>query len=144
MGRRKERLEDRLLRRIYIDPNTGCWLWLGRIHRSGYGQITVDGKTKCAHVVSYETFVGPVPEGLQLDHLCRTRPCINPSDLEPVTGSENVRTGIIGSRTHCPRNHEYSKENTYVNLAGHRACRRCHSDRENNRQKEKRRCQLEL
>lgn len=89
---------------------SGCLLWTGTIHRTGYGHIKVDGQTRGAHVVSYEQHVGPVPEGLILDHTCHDpdecvggwsclhRRCINPEHLEPVTQLENQMRGKNGRR----------------------------------------------
>jgi hypothetical protein len=68
-----------------------CWHWTGSKNNDGYGQVHIGRKTLLAHRLSYESFVGPVPAGLQLDHLCRNRACINPAHLEAVTGSVNVQ-----------------------------------------------------
>lgn len=122
---------DRIKQSIRIDEN-GCWVWqLHCMPTEGYGLIAVDGRPRLAHRVSYETFVGPIPDGLQLDHLCRNRPCVNPDHLEPVTCQENIRRSPIhisrvrASKTHCPQNHEYTDENTYVDRRGRRSCRTC-------------------
>lgn len=72
---------------------TGCWIWLGELNRNGYGRVCVKGKRPVAHRHVYETLVGPIPEGLLLDHLCRVRCCVNPSHLEPVTPKENTLRG---------------------------------------------------
>jgi len=77
-----------------VDKTETCWLWTGTQVRGGYGQFWLDGH-KLAHCYAYETTVGPIPEGLQLDHLCRVTRCVRPSHLEPVTASENVRRGLI-------------------------------------------------
>jgi hypothetical protein len=69
----------------------GCWCWRGVIDRWGYGRITIGGRVGFAHRMSYEAFVGPIPDGLQIDHLCRNRACCNPEHLEPVTGLVNTR-----------------------------------------------------
>lgn len=112
------------------EPNSGCWLWLGQIKPNGYGAIgmNVDGKwkTKYAHRISYETFVGPIPQNADLDHKCRQRCCVNPDHLEPVSRSENMlRSPLLGrhqsSKTHCPSGHAYSG----INAAGARVCRTC-------------------
>lgn len=72
----------------------GCWLWTASLTGDGYGRISLGGKfgpMGLAHRVAYELLVGPIPEGLELDHLCRVRRCVNPEHLEPVTHAENVR-----------------------------------------------------
>ena len=94
-------LRDRIQACSEPEPNTGCWLWTAAL-KNGYGRITMmNPKRKtAAHRVSYEAFVGPIPEGLTLDHLCRVRCCVNPAHLEPVTMRENIMRGtsIVGQR----------------------------------------------
>ncbi len=103
----------------------GCWIWRGAVNRAGYGAFSVDGTTRRAHRVSYELRVGPIPEGLHLDHLCRVRACVNPAHLEPVTHAENVRRGARAGQTHCKRGHEFTPENTRVDKSGGRCCIAC-------------------
>ena len=89
-----------------------CWEWRGRLDRSGYGRHG----WKLAHRVVWEEEVGPIPEGLTLDHLCVNPPCVNPSHLEPVTASENLRRRHARERVdddHCKRGHLMTEENTY-------------------------------
>lgn len=106
-----------------------CWLWISYVGKNGYGYF---GR-QLAHRVSYETHKGPIPIGLDLDHLCRVRRCINPDHLEPVTRRENARRGIKGVlTTHCPQGHEYSLANTRLNN-GRRICKTCHRAREHAR-----------
>ncbi len=120
-----------------------CWLWIGAQTRSGgYGLTKHNGKHVPAHRVTYEMLKGPIPTGLQIDHLCRTPPCVNPAHLEPVTLAENVRRGISPSaansrKTHCLRGHLFDKANTYVNRNGGRTCRTCRRNKQRpiNRQK---------
>ncbi len=124
-------LIDRLLRGCIPEPNSGCWLWIDALTSGGYGQLRWDGLVLYAHRVSFELFRGPIPDGLELDHLCRVRCCVNPYHLEPVTGIENTRRGLAGepqrARTHCPHGHEYTPENTYrVPGKVNRFCRSCH------------------
>lgn len=82
-------LSARLKRRSMPEPFSGCLLWLGSV-ASGYGQIRVNGRIVLAHIVSFELQNGPVPVGLELDHLCHTKLCMNPNHLEPVTHQENM------------------------------------------------------
>lgn len=75
----------------------GCWLWTGCITKGGYGSFRNEhGKTENSHKWAYKVFIGPVPEGLELDHLCRNRACVNPNHLEPVTRSQNTVRGLKG------------------------------------------------
>lgn len=79
---------NRFLNSCIPEPMSGCWLWEKHLHRLGYGRMRVggrNGKIKQAHVVAYELFVGPVPFGYELDHVCKLRCCVNPEHLEPVT-----------------------------------------------------------
>lgn len=76
-----------------IDPNTGCWLWKKAKTEDGYGLVWFQGRVCRAHRHFYEQNIGPIPDGLEIDHLCRNRDCVNPKHLEPVTGKENTRRG---------------------------------------------------
>lgn len=94
-------LAERILR--MTDRSGECWLWTGRKNPRGYAQIVIVKHQRSAHRVSYETFVGPIPEGLEIDHLCRVRHCVNPEHLEAVTSRENKRravaaTGLIAGK----------------------------------------------
>lgn len=104
-----------------------CWIWTGSKTKEGYGQVHIGGKrgpTVEAHIVSYRIYVGKVPSGLELDHGCRNRPCINPSHVEPVTHAENMARGIHAVKTHCVAGHEFNESNTYQ-YRGRRLCRLC-------------------
>lgn len=111
----------------------GCWLWTGQLDRYGYGKIKMGGREgvlKKAHRIAYEAFVRPIPGGLEIDHLCRVRRCVNPAHLECVTHRENMLRGNTPSsanvkKTRCPQGHGYDKENTYVDRSGRRHCRAC-------------------
>lgn len=86
---------DRLLTLSVHDPLTGCWEWLGVRDRDGYGQLSVyvpgvGTRRRFAHRTSYETFIGPIPPGLELDHICSVRACIHPNHIQPVTHAENL------------------------------------------------------
>lgn len=138
-----QKIQERMRQRIAVDPTTGCHVWTGWKTSKGYGGITLPGKLKeLAHRVAYELANGPIPDGLQLDHLCRNRSCCNPDHLEAVTSSENTARGwaarreahggqLVPRATHCRKGHEYTQENTYVcrrgnRRSGHRrVCRAC-------------------
>lgn len=121
-------LLDRLLRKVQVDPS-GCWLWTGGRDAKGYGAIRADGKTRRAHRVSYELFVAPVPDGLDLDHLCRVPSCCRPDHLEPVTSAENQRRGLKGVlKTTCKNGHPYTSDNVKFDFRGRRFCAICNND----------------
>lgn len=114
------------------DPDD-CWLWTAHKVHDGYGKFWLDGRHVLAHRVSYEWLVGPIPDGLQIDHLCRVRHCVNPAHLEPVTQRENLLRGETilaanAAKTHCPSGHAYDDENTCVS-GGWRYCRACNRER---------------
>ena len=127
-------IEQRLMEKVSPEPNSGCWLWMGALHNDGYGVIRIgtrsSGAIKKAHRVSYETFIGTIPNGLEIDHLCRVRCCINPHHLEPVTPEVNRLRGFGVSRlnemkTHCVRGHEFTEANTLHFIHRGKECRRC-------------------
>ena len=121
---------SRLKALVIEDSVTGCWLWRGKIHR-GYGRF----EGGFAHRIFYILLRGPIPSGLVLDHTCCTKACVNPDHLEAVTQKENIRRSLItrpkpngwwhSEKTHCPKGHEYTKENTYKKKKGSRSCRTC-------------------
>lgn len=107
-----------------------CWRWLGTHTPDGYGRYKTGGKQNAAHRVAYELLVGPIPDGKQIDHLCRVRDCVNPAHMEPVTNRVNQLRGDTFARrnaaaTHCPRGHAYDRANTEHNKNGSRVCRTC-------------------
>lgn len=123
----------RIMDRIEVDPETACWIYQGRIHATGYGQIDIPRtETQKAHAVythrvMYEHHKGPIPAGLEIDHLCRVRACCNPDHLEAVTHRENDLRGqapsVISWRTNtCKRGH--SLADAYQSKSG-RVCRTC-------------------
>lgn len=131
---RRRPLEDRIWERVDKHGPNGCWLWIGYIHETGYGLLTINEVPRRAHRLVYELVVGPIPDGLHLDHLCRVPKCVNPGHLEPVTPRENVLRGISpaalhAKQTHCCRGHEFTPENTARNAAGRRSCRTCKRER---------------
>jgi hypothetical protein len=125
----------RVYNKIAFPPQEdACWLWKGsRNKKGGYGRVRFAGGRWVAHRLTYKLFVGEIPAGLTLDHLCRTPSCVNPTHLEPVTNAENIRRGTQGhqqrAKTHCPRGHTYDVLNTYVNRRGQRICRTCQRER---------------
>lgn len=78
---------------LYYEKSDGCWLWTGVLSYDGYGRFRADNRSTGAHRFAYEYYVGPIPDGLQIDHLCRVHNCVNPAHLEPVTPAENQRRG---------------------------------------------------
>lgn len=131
----QEILGDRFLDKVYFDPNTGCWLWCAGILQGphgGYGRYSYKGNDRPAHVISWETINGSVPEGLELDHLCKIRQCINPKHLEAVTHQVNIRRGPLGSATHCKLGHLFSVQNTKLSH-GSRICKTCSRINSSNR-----------
>lgn len=113
-----------------VEKTEGCWFWLAATP-CGYGLIWVDGAYRPAHRVSYEWVHGPIPDGLELDHLCRNPSCVNPEHLEAVTHQENARRGegtmgdLYTPKTCCKHGHPYSGENLYLPPRGGRECRAC-------------------
>lgn len=133
---------ERFMSHVEKVTESGCWIWMASIGSGGYGKFGVGARpgkklsqgsvSRAAHQVAYELMFGPIPEGMDLDHLCRVRCCVNPQHLEPVTHQENCRRGIAAevatarnrAKTHCPRGHEYTPENTFVTQGG-RKCKAC-------------------
>ena len=119
-----------------VNKTDDCWLWTGNTASNGYGRVSIAGQNLAAHRVSYEWLVGPIPDGLELDHVrdrgCTSRACVNPAHLEPVTHRENTLRGdTITSRaaatTHCPRGHALEAGNLVPSSLkkGRRQCLTC-------------------
>jgi hypothetical protein len=106
----------------------GCWIWLAGRFSEGYGAFFFEGQNVGAHRMAYELLVGPIPEGMQLDHLCRSRACVNPQHLEIVTQLENIKRGVRQNaqrnKTHCTQGHLLIGDNV-LKTAGRRTCRPC-------------------
>lgn len=145
--RKMRPIEDRFWEKVDVRDPWDCWPWMAARDRLGYGKISAGrrksngGRDIKAHRFAYETLRGAVPDGLELDHLCRNASCVNPEHLEPVTHQENMLRGVDVSgvnarKTHCPQGHAYSPENTYrgeptARRRGvRRQCRTCHLERQ--------------
>lgn len=126
-----DELPDRVRSKIQVDE-AGCWVWTASMYNGGYGRIRFEKKDYVAHRLVYELLVSQIPAGLQLDHLCRVRTCVNPAHLEPVTCRENLMRGEThaaanAAKTHCVHGHALEGDNL-VMRRGYRTCRRCARD----------------
>ncbi len=126
-----ERLPDRFWDKVTPEPNTGCWMWTAALS-GGYGHVSIDGAIRLAHVLT-RSLLGPIEDGLEVDHKCRNRWCCNPEHLEPVTHAENMRRSpTVGRQVRpdvCPAGHPYDAANTIAANDRRRRCRTCHRDR---------------
>lgn len=128
--------EERLNSRT-VPTDSGCHLFGTGNGSDGYGKVIVDGKFVYTHRLAYEMYVGPIPKGYELDHLCRIRHCMNPTHLELVDRRTNTLRGRCPeitrarflSMTSCKWGHPFSGDNLYVNENGHRKCRACSRQR---------------
>jgi hypothetical protein len=115
----------------YEIGEAGCWLWTAALDSNGYSKLaTTDGKWDRAHRISYRLFVGPVPDGMEIDHVCRVRRCVNPEHLEAVLPAQNKLRGLglparNARKRRCVRGHLFTPENTYVRKDGGRTCLTC-------------------
>ena len=128
---------ERLLKKIEIDQK-GCWIWTGKRRGSGYGGIKINGKDIYTHRFSYEFYRGLIPEGLTIDHLCRTRACANPDHLEAVPNRVNLLRGEgfvaqEARQTKCKHGHPFDLFNTYFRPDGNRDCHICRHEAETRR-----------
>lgn len=134
-------IENFIFARAIPEPNSGCWLWILAPDKDGYGSLKRNRRTIRAHRFTYEQLVGPIPDGMELDHLCANKCCVNPQHLEPVTTLQNVQrmqNRVAGARdrlgetskarrdkrTHCPKGHSYSGDNLRTTSI-QRVCRAC-------------------
>jgi hypothetical protein len=113
-----------------VERTETCWIYSGALNQSGYGVARYQGRMTVVHRLAYQELVGPIPEGLELDHLCRVRNCVNPAHLEPVTHAENTLRGIgptaqNARRTECLQGHPLMGPNLYLRPDGRRECRTC-------------------
>lgn len=131
--------------KVCIAEPWDCWEWQGSRLGTGYGAFYhSQGADKLAHRWAWRFFGNTIPEGKQIDHLCRNRACVNPCHLEVVDPGENVRRGEAGyatgalyrARTHCPHGHKYTPENIIPRPSGYRQCRECERIRSRKRDKE--------
>ena len=112
-----------------------CWIANGAT-TNGYAKVWTDGRRKKAHRAVWELLVGPIPEGMTIDHLCRVRRCVNPDHLRVVTMGENCKSSPAywasqyrkKQGPYCKRGHERTLENTYVRPSGATECRVCHRE----------------
>lgn len=121
-----------------VDKTGDCWVWTGALNDSGYGLMRWGGPKVLVHRLAYELTYGVIPSGLDIDHLCRVRHCVNPEHLEPVTRRENILRGEAQAarnarKTHCPAGHPFDEVNTYVSPPGRRHCRECMRRRDRER-----------
>jgi hypothetical protein len=129
----KPTLMDRFFACVAEDGE--CWRWIGYTGTHGYGVLSVEGRQRGAHRVAYELLRAEIPDGLQIDHLCRNPACVNPWHLEPVTPRVNTLRNSSpiahqASRDSCPNDHEYTPENLRITPSGQRVCRICERNRD--------------
>lgn len=123
-GRPRTPPHQRFIQHITFEPNTGCWLYTLSPHRHGYCVVGAGKERMMAHRFAYASFVGPIPEGMEIDHICGVRSCCNPSHLKLATRAENADRRRQAQK-HCKNGHAFTKENTYIDGRGWRSCHAC-------------------
>lgn len=123
-----------------VEKTDYCWNWKSVLDAGGYGQFKYNGKMVHTHRFVLKLIGVELIDGLQIDHLCRNRKCVNPTHLEQVTKRENILRGVSPSaihakKTHCPKGHDYTTENTYYYKRGGRQCKKCIIERSLNQYK---------
>lgn len=122
--------KSRLLAKIFDDQETGCWVFFAARQPTGYGQMWNGKRQEQAHRISYRIYVGEIPEGCEIDHICRNRSCVNPEHLRAVSHRENMRVsntvmGRNAAKMFCKRGHPFEGRNLFITKTGARQCRTC-------------------
>ncbi len=122
-----DRLPMRFWEKVQLDTASGCWLWLAYVDECGYARLRAGRPGRKGHRVAFEATRGVIPAGFEIDHLCRTRSCVNPNHLEVVTHAENVRRSNHphAPKVACKRGHVFSAETTYLSMRHGRQVRQC-------------------
>lgn len=138
----------RIDKTVSIIQITGCWMWMGAMSVAGYGRIRWRGVWRAAHRVFYEMYKGPIPEGMQVDHVCKLPACVNPDHLDACSPVENnLRSSSPSARnakkTACLRGHAFDAANTIITMSHvgnriHRACRECRRNNDRARRAKRR------
>lgn len=123
----------RFINKVKVDAR-GCWIWLGVVDRHGYGKFRLNGRMEKAHRAAYVIRYGAIPAGLEIDHVCRVRRCVNPEHLRAVTKRENTLIGesppaVNARKVRCVNGHPFDDRNTYIAPNGVRQCRACNAAR---------------
>lgn len=123
IARKRQYIEGR----VFPEPMSGCWFWMGYVAPDGYGKAKLSRRSWFAHRLAYEAYRGPIPDGMVIDHLCRVRCCVNADHLEAVTRQENERRGLHGVFSkHCKRGHPWDeKQMARVGTGKWRWCKTC-------------------
>ena len=124
--------------RVEVGHPLGCWQWVGYVLPTGYANVNLNGQWVGVHRLSYELLVGPIRDGLVIDHLCRNTSCVNPDHLEPVTSTENTLRGYSlaaknARKKRCKRGHELT-----IRPDGYRHCQVCRLEQQRERRRKAR------